>query len=66
MESDYSLISDKIEETAKKSNYGNIILIGDRPIGRLHLGHLVSSLSQRVKLQNSGMFDEIYIEIADA
>lgn len=45
---------------------GNIILTGDRPTGRLHLGHLVGSLSQRVQLQNSGMFDEMYIEIADA
>ena len=45
---------------------GNIILTGDRPTGRLHLGHLVGSLSQRVQLQNSGMFDEMYIEIADS
>ena len=44
----------------------NIILTGDRPTGRLHLGHLVGSLSQRVQLQNSGLFDEMYIEIADA
>lgn len=44
----------------------NIILTGDRPTGRLHLGHFVGSLSQRVELQNSGKFDEIYIEIADA
>ncbi len=45
---------------------GNIILTGDRPTGRLHLGHLVGSLSQRVKLQNEGNFDEMYIEIADS
>ena len=44
----------------------NIILTGDRPTGRLHLGHLVGSLSQRVQLQNSDEFDEMYIEIADA
>ena len=44
----------------------DIILTGDRPTGRLHLGHLVGSLSQRVQLQNSGKYDEIYIEIADA
>jgi len=44
----------------------DIILTGDRPTGRLHLGHLVGSLSQRVELQNSGKYDEIYIEIADA
>ncbi|MBR2840361.1 MAG: tryptophan--tRNA ligase [Bacilli bacterium] len=44
----------------------NIILTGDRPTGRLHLGHLVGSLSQRVEMQNSGKYDEIFIEIADA
>lgn len=44
----------------------NIILTGDRPTGKLHLGHFVGSLSQRVELQNSGKYDEIYIEIADA
>lgn len=44
----------------------NIILTGDRPTGRLHLGHYVGSLKNRVALQNSGTFDEIYIMIADA
>ena len=43
-----------------------IILTGDRPTGRLHVGHLVGSLRERVRLQNSGEFDEIYIMIADA
>ena len=43
-----------------------IILTGDRPTGRLHLGHFVGSLRRRVELQNSGEFDEIYIMIADA
>ena len=43
-----------------------IILTGDRPTGRLHVGHYVGSLKQRVELQNSGGFDEIYIMIADA
>ena len=43
-----------------------IILTGDRPTGRLHLGHFVGSLRRRVELQNSGKFDEIYIMIADA
>ena len=43
-----------------------IILTGDRPTGRLHLGHYVGSLKERVKLQNSGNYDEIYIMIADA
>ena len=44
----------------------NVILTGDRPTGRLHLGHYVGSLKRRVELQNSGKFDEIYIEIADS
>ena len=43
-----------------------IILTGDRPTGRLHVGHYVGSLKERVRLQNSGKFDEIYIMIADA
>ena len=43
-----------------------IILTGDRPTGRLHVGHYVGSLKRRVQLQNSGQFDEIYIMIADA
>ena len=43
-----------------------IILTGDRPTGRLHVGHYVGSLRERVNLQNSGNYDEIYIMIADA
>ncbi len=43
-----------------------IILTGDRPTGRLHVGHYVGSLRERVQLQNSGVYDEIYIMIADA
>lgn len=43
-----------------------IILTGDRPTGKLHLGHYVGSLKNRVKLQNSGDFDEIYLMIADS
>lgn len=43
----------------------NIILTGDRPTGKLHLGHYVGSLKRRVELQNSGAFDEINILIAD-
>ena len=43
-----------------------IILTGDRPTGRLHLGHYVGSLKRRVELQNSGEFDKIFIMIADA
>ena len=45
---------------------GNIILTGDRPTGKLHIGHYVGSLKRRVELQNSGNFDEIYVMIADA
>ena len=43
-----------------------IILTGDRPTGRLHVGHYVGSLKRRVELQNSGEFEKIYIMIADA
>lgn len=44
----------------------NVILTGDRPTGRLHVGHYVGSLKERVKLQNSGNYDEIFLMIADA
>lgn len=43
-----------------------IILTGDRPTGRLHVGHYVGSLKRRVELQNSGKYDKIFIMIADA
>ena len=43
-----------------------IILTGDRPTGRLHIGHYVGSLRRRVELQNSGLYDKIFIFIADA
>lgn len=43
-----------------------VILTGDRPTGRLHLGHYVGSLRRRVELQNSGEFDKIFVMIADA
>lgn len=43
-----------------------IILTGDRPTGKLHLGHYVGSLKRRVELQNSGEFDKIFVMIADA
>ena len=43
-----------------------IILTGDRPTGKLHLGHYVGSLKRRVELQNSGEFEKIFIMIADA
>ena len=45
---------------------GKIILTGDRPTGKLHLGHYVGSLGRRVELQNSGQYERIYIMIADA
>lgn len=45
---------------------GNIILTGDRPTGRLHLGHYIGSLVNRVKLQEEGNYDEMYVMIADA
>ena len=43
-----------------------VILTGDRPTGKLHLGHFVGSLKRRVELQNSGEFDKIFVMIADA
>ena len=43
-----------------------VILTGDRPTGNLHEGHYEGSLAERVKLQNSGLYDEVYIMIADA
>lgn len=43
-----------------------IILTGDRPTGKLHIGHYVGSLKRRVELQNSGLFDKIFIMVADA
>ena len=45
---------------------GKVILTGDRPTGRLHVGHYVGSLRGRVELQNSGEFDKVFIMIADA
>ena len=49
------------ERTNKK-----IILTGDRPTGNLHLGHYVGSLKNRVELQNTGDYDDMYVFIADA
>lgn len=46
-------------------NKKKVILTGDRPTGKLHIGHYVGSLRRRVELQNSGIYDEIYIMIAD-
>ena len=54
-----------MEEKSKNKNEHKVILTGDRPTGKLHLGHYVGSLQRRVELQNSGEFDEINILIAD-
>ena len=54
-----------MEEKSKNKNERKVILTGDRPTGKLHLGHYVGSLQRRVELQNSGQFDEINILIAD-
>ena len=45
---------------------GKIMLTGDRPTGRLHVGHYVGSLKRRVELQNRNDLDEMYVMIADA
>ena len=54
-----------MEEKSKNKNERKVILTGDRPTGKLHLGHYVGSLQRRVELQNSGEYDEINILIAD-
>ena len=46
-------------EWRRQDNMKQVILTGDRPTGRLHVGHYVGSLKERVRLQNSGDFDEI-------
>ena len=45
---------------------GKIILTGDRPTGRLHIGHYVGSLKRRVDLQNAGQYEKMFVFIADA
>ena len=57
------------QKSYKRNNtliMAKIILTGDRPTGKLHLGHFVGSLSRRVELQNTGLYDKIFIMIADA
>ena len=54
------------KDLSEDLNGKKIILTGDRPTGKLHVGHYVGSLKRRVELQNSGDYDEIYIMIADA
>ena len=44
---------------------GKIILTGDRPTGKLHLGHYVGSLRRRVELQNAGDYDRMFVFMAD-
>ena len=56
----------KSVDTMEEKTLGKIILTGDRPTGRLHLGHYVGSLKRRVELQNSGEYEKIFIMIADA
>ena len=50
----------------KEDKMGNIILTGDRPTGKLHLGHYVGSLRRRVELQEAGNYEQMYLMIADA
>ncbi len=50
----------------RKETMGKIMLTGDRPTGKLHVGHYVGSLKRRVELQNTGDFDEMFVMIADA
>ena len=59
-------LSEGVKSLTKENIMKKVILTGDRPTGRLHVGHYVGSLKERVRLQNSGKFDEIYIMIADA
>ena len=61
---EFTLRRSFMEKTEKKER--KIILTGDRPTGRLHVGHYVGSLKRRVELQNSGEYDDIFIMIADA
>ena len=60
------MVNAKLLITALRKTMKKIILTGDRPTGKLHLGHFVGSLSRRVELQNSGEYDKIFIMIADA
>lgn len=54
-----------MKKSNKKYNMGKIILTGDRPTGKLHLGHYVGSLRRRVQLQNAGDFDKMFVFMAD-
>lgn len=64
---DFWCLHEAMARSGERSfNMAKIILTGDRPTGRLHLGHYVGSLKRRVELQNSGEFEKIFIMIADA
>ena len=52
-----------VTDYKERETMSKIILTGDRPTGRLHVGHYVGSLKRRVELQNSGEYDKIYIMI---
>ena len=56
---------DKVNMDEEIKKTPKVMLTGDRPTGRLHIGHYVGSLRRRVELQNQGDFDEMYIMIAD-
>ena len=56
---------DKVNMDEEIKKTPKVMLTGDRPTGRLHIGHYVGSLRRRVELQNQGDFDERYIMIAD-
>ncbi len=60
------LNQEEMNDEAPKVEAPPAILTGDRPTGRLHLGHYVGSLRERVRLQNSGEFEKVFIMIADA
>ncbi len=62
----YDFCKDYLKIYSEENKMKKVILTGDRPTGRLHVGHYVGSLAERVKLQNSGLYDDIYIMIADA
>ena len=58
-------LTKKMNDSGRKYEMGKIVLTGDRPTGRLHVGHYVGALKRRIELQNSGEYDAIFIMIAD-
>ena len=61
----YSYLCTQFEIIDKKDTMGKVILTGDRPTGKLHLGHYVGSLRRRVQLQNAGDYDRMFVFMAD-